>query len=154
MVVGGVCFGNQIGGVAFLSSIGTSIVELCFEDNEQKKADRETLFITINQYQDFEEISVAESSVFSYYVNSDIEFDQAMVSKITFENYGDEFDENYHEDIKADISKSVFAKEIALARYALDLFKQEEYGKLGELYGTEADDFNAPDVSYDHSNEY
>lgn len=149
MKVQGVCFGNQIGGAAFLGSIATDIVELCFEDNDAKKDEMETLYVAVLQYEDAEDIIVSSMPVFGAFVDSDAEFDDEYVDENVIERIGDLFSKEYHEEIKQDIAKSAFANEINLARRAMDLFKLEKYGDIGKLYGLEADDFGAPDVSYD-----
>ena len=144
-----ISFGTQVGGVAFLASIATDIVELCFEDNGMKKENRETLFVAVMQYEDSEDIIVSERPVFGAFVDSDAEFDDEYVDENTIDRYGDMFDEDYHASILENLADSPFGKEIALARHALDLFKQERYGDLGERYGVEADEFDAPEVEYD-----
>ncbi len=149
MQVGGICYGNQIGGAAFLGSIRMDIVELCFDDYMTKKDERNTLFVIVTQYEDCEDIYVSETSLFSGIIDSDMEMTKEATEEATIESYGDLFDEDYHEKIRQQISESLFSAEISLARYVMDLFKKEKFGKIGEIYSKEADEYPTPEVSYD-----
>lgn len=151
MEVRGICFGDEIGGRAFLASMGTKLVEVCFEDHGRRKDERESLFVCVSQYMDFEEIRLSDQALFSRFVDSDNEFDKDEMDKAVIEFYGDEISSDYHEDIKAEISESLYAKEIALARHVMDLFSAENYGAIGELFGKEADEFDVPEVKYDRT---
>ena len=147
----GISFGNPVGGVAFLASIATDIVELSFEDNEMKKEGRETLFVLVNQYEDFEEITVASRSLFGMYIDSDTGLDEEREAEATIACFAEEFNAGSHGRMNDEINKSPFASEIKLARYAMDLFKKEQYGPLAGLYGKEADETMIPEVDYDRA---
>ncbi len=153
MEILGISYGYQIGGKAFLGSVPTSIVELCFEDQELQKGDRCTLFVNVLYYDCFEEITVADVASFSEMVNSDREDDNGLPGGSVIESYGDEIGPGYHEMIKEDIAGSIFAKEIHAARYALDLFVQGKYDMIGQLFGKEVDQESIPEVEYDKVND-